>query len=197
MELIVIAKPTVFKGETHLINQLFGAGLQVFHLRKENADEATYREIIEGILPEYHPQVALHHFHSLVSDYNIQRIHHTESLRKNIDLKKMPEHSIFSTSIHQLSDVDKLSQYDYCFFGPVFNSLSKPGYFGVIPSGFRLDKKVDRPKIIALGGVALNQIEQLKEMNFDGIALLGAIWNDPSQALDTFKKAQAKCQVYS
>ena len=197
MELIVIAKPAIFKEESHLINQLFEAGLQVFHLRKENADEAIYRKIIEGILPEYHPQIALHHFHSLANDYNINRIHHTESFRKSRAGENLPKNTIFSTSIHQLSDLDNILQYDYSFFGPIFNSLSKPGYLGVIPSGFRLQKKINQPKIIALGGIGLNQIEQVKEMNFNGIALLGTIWNNPSQAINNFKKAQDKCLAYT
>jgi thiamine-phosphate pyrophosphorylase len=196
MELIVIAKPTILKEESHLVNQLFEAGLQVFHLRKENTGEAAYRKIIEGILPEYHPQIALHHFHSLANDYNIKRIHHTESFRKNRGDEELPKNKIFSTSTHQLSDLDQISSYAYSFFGPVFNSLSKPGYLGVIPSGFRLNKNSAQPKIIALGGIGLKQIDEVKEMNFDGIAMLGSIWNDPSQALNTFKKAQAKCQAY-
>jgi len=33
-------------------------------------------------------------------------------------------------------------------------------------------------------------------MNFDGVALLGSIWNDPAQALNNFKKIQAKCQHF-
>lgn len=197
MELIVIAKPSVFKGESHLLNQLFEAGLAVFHLRKENADETNYREIIEGILPEYHPQIALHHFHSLANDYNINRIHHTESFRESHHDQVVDGNKIFSTSIHQLSAMDDVQEYDYSFFGPVFNSLSKPGYSGVIPSGFRLEKKIGQPKIIALGGIGLSQVDAVKEMDFDGIALLGAIWNDLSQALNTFKKAQAKCQAYT
>jgi len=195
MELIVIAKPTVFKEEIDLVNQLFEAGLQVFHLRKENAGEAVYRKIIEGISPEYHPQIALHHFHLLAGDYNINRVHHTESFRKERNHEALPENKIYSTSIHHLTDMEQVGQYDYSFFGPVFNSFSKPGYQGVIPSDFRLEKPKEKPKIIALGGISLTEIDQIKEMNFDGIALLGSIWNEPSQALTIFKKARAKCQA--
>lgn len=196
MELIVIAKPTLFKEEYHLVNQLFEAGLQVFHLRKENADEADYRKIVEGILPEYHPRIALHHFHALANDYNIHRIHHTESFRKNLAPTTPPKNQILSTSIHQLSDIDHIKPYHYSFYGPVFNSLSKPGYLGLIPPGFRLNKPNTKTKLIALGGIGLSQIDQVKEMNFDGIALLGCIWNDPDQALINFKKAQQHCLAY-
>ena len=197
MELIVIAKPTVFKEESNLINQLFEAGLQVFHLRKENVDEAAYRKIIEGISFEYHPRIALHHFHSLADDYNIHRIHHTENFRKERNNLKLPENKVFSTSIHHLADMEQIGQYQYSFFGPVFNSFSKPGYQGVISSDFRLEKQQAVPKIIALGGISLTEIDQLKEMNFDGVALLGSIWNDPSLVLTNFKKAKAKCLAYA
>ncbi|QNN41541.1 thiamine phosphate synthase [Pedobacter roseus] len=197
MELIVIAKPTVFKEESNLINQLFEAGLQVFHLRKENVDKVAYQKIIDGILPEYHPRIALHHFHSLANDYNIHRIHHTENFRKERNNGKLPENKTYSTSIHHLADMEQIGQYDYSFFGPVYNSLSKPGYQGVIPSDFRLEKKQAAPKIIALGGISLTEIDQVKAMNFDGVALLGSIWNDPSQSVTTFKKAHAKCLAYA
>ncbi|WP_293307796.1 thiamine phosphate synthase [Pedobacter sp. UBA5917] len=196
MELIVIAKPTVFKEESDLVNRLFEAGLQVFHLRKENVGEAGYRKIIEGISSEYHPRIALHHFHSLANEYHINRIHHTESFRKERNHEALAENKIYSTSIHHLTDMEQVGQYDYSFFGPVFNSLSKPGYQGVIPPGFRLEKQHIKPKIIALGGIGLNQMDQVNEMNFDGIALLGTIWNDPAQGLLNFKKAQAKCLAY-
>ncbi|ARS41843.1 hypothetical protein CA265_20170 [Sphingobacteriaceae bacterium GW460-11-11-14-LB5] len=196
MELIVIARPSLFKEECHLVNQLFEAGLQVFHLRKENASEADYRRIIEGILPEYHPRIALHHFHTLASDYNMKRIHHTESFRKSLQIEELAKNKVFSTSIHQLIDLDQIASYHYSFFSPVFNSFSKPGYKGIIPPGFRLKKTDTQPKIIALGGIGLNQIDQVKEMNFDGLALLGCIWNDPAQALTNFKKAQQHCLVH-
>jgi len=196
MELIVIAKPTIFKEECHLVNQLFEAGLQVFHLRKENTDEAGYRKIVEGILPEYHPRIALHHFHALANDYNMNRIHHTESFRKNLSTNILPKNQILSTSIHQLSAIDAIATYHYSFYGPVFNSLSKPGYLGIIPPGFRLNKYNSNTKLIALGGIGLTQIDQVKEMNFDGVALLGSIWNDPAQALINFKKAQQHCLAH-
>jgi len=196
MELFVIAHPKILKGETLLVNQLFDAGLPVFHLRKPLADEATHRKFIEGILPEYHNRIALHHFHVLANDYNINRLHHTGSFRKNSTVGDFSKSYTFSTSIHQLAEVDHLGQYHYSFFGPVFNSLSKPGYTGIVNAGFSVNKP-KTTKLIALGGIGLNNIDQVKEMNFDGVALIGSIWNDPSQALTTFKKAQAKCQAYA
>lgn len=193
MELFVIAHPTILKDETLLVNQLFDAGLPVFHLRKPTAREATHRKFLDGILPEYHNRVALHHFHTLANDYNIKRLHHTESFRKNSTIGDFSQPYTYSTSIHRLAEIDQISQYHYSFFGPVFNSLSKPGYMRITDTGFSVTQS-KTTKLIALGGIDLNNIDQVKTMGFDGIALLGSIWNEPAQAIINFKKIQAKCQ---
>ncbi|RQO71018.1 thiamine phosphate synthase [Pedobacter sp. KBW01] len=193
MELIVIAHPKILKNETLLVNQLFEAGLPIFHLRKPEADEAAHGKFMDGILPEYHNRIALHHFHSLAGDYNINRIHHTERFRKNSTFGDFTQPYTFSTSIHKMAEIDQIDQYHYSFFGPVFNSLSKPGYAGIAHNGFSIDRP-KTTKLIALGGIEINNIDQVKAMNFDGIALLGSIWNDPAQALNNFKKIQEKCQ---
>lgn len=193
MELIVIAHPKILKDEALLVNQLFDAGLPVFHLRKPEADEAAHRKFMDGILPQYHNRVALHHFHALANDYSIKRLHHTENFRKNSTVGDFSESYTFSTSIHQLAEINQIGQYHYSFFGPVFNSLSKPGYVGIAYPGFSLNTHAST-KLIALGGIDLSNIAQVKAMNFDGIALLGSIWNEPSQALSNFNKIQAACQ---
>lgn len=193
MELIVIAHPKILKNEALLINQLFDAGLSVFHLRKPAADEAAHRKLMDSILPQYHNRVALHHFHALANEYNIKRLHHTESFRKNSTAGDFTPPYTFSTSIHQTAEIEQISQYHYSFFGPVFNSLSKPGYAGIADPGFRVSH-TKATKLIALGGIGLSNIGEIKSMNFDGIALLGSIWNEPAQAIINFKKIQAKCQ---
>lgn len=193
MELFVIAHPTILKDETLLVNQLFDAGLPVFHLRKPTADEAIHRKFLDGILSEYHNRVALHHFHALANDYNIKRLHHTESFRKSSTVGDFSQPYTYSTSIHRLAEIDRISQYHYSFFGPVFNSLSKPGYMGITDNGFSVTQS-KTTKLIALGGIGLNNMDQVKAMGFDGIALLGSIWNEPAQAIINFKKIQAKCQ---
>jgi thiamine-phosphate pyrophosphorylase len=42
--------------------------------------------------------------------------------------------------------------------------------------------------VIALGGVSESNLCRVKNMNFDGTAVLGAIWSKPEQALSNFIK---------
>jgi len=48
-----------------------------------------------------------------------------------------------------------------------------------------------------LGGVDESGIKKLKAMNFDGAAVLGAIWNEPDKAIIHFKLLKETCLFYT
>jgi thiamine-phosphate pyrophosphorylase len=201
MQLIVISSPVSFKDESKLINGLFENGLETFHLRKPEWGIKECREILTQIDVRYHNRIALHQCHELMFDYGINRLHFPEKLRKElIDHTTDPNalilntSVILSTSVHRIEDIESLHGFDYAFFGPVFDSYSKPGYKGV--SRAQADQvhiRQKKAKVIALGGIGLNTIARMKRMGFDGAAMLGWIWNDPLKAIDNFK--QVKCWV--
>ena len=94
---------------------------------------------------------------------------------------------ILSTSIHSLDEADGLVDFDYAFFGPLFDSISKPGYKGKDLAGFKLPGHL-KTKLVALGGITPDNITQVFDMGFDKAAILGSLWNNPSQALSIFKQ---------
>ncbi len=90
-----------------------------------------------------------------------------------------------STSIHVLEDRYALSNvFDYAFFGPVFNSFSKPDHKPKTDEIPKLNQEERKTKIVAIGGVDANKIMQLQEAGFDGAALLGAVWNPLNRDLN-------------
>lgn len=195
MELIVLSDPAYFKGEASLINQLFEAGLPVFHLRKPGSDRLTYASLIAEIHECYHDRIALHAFHEVIIDFPfIKRLHYPEWLRKQICKDEVHSEDpalrdcTRSTSVHHLKDLNQLKGFDYTFYGPVFNSISKSGYRGVAGADLVLPERKNGVKIIALGGISAEKVPQIRHMGFDGLAALGAIWNKKEQALDNFKQ---------
>jgi len=200
MELLIISNPTDIKDENLIVNELFKCGLAVFHLRKPNGSKGSYEKFLKEINPGYLSRIALHQHHDLAFDYNINRIHYTEQHRMLLEANSnklhenmMLENKILSTSIHDLSNLNKLSDYDYVFYGPVFNSISKRGYLGVLADDFKLVKTDLKSKIFALGGIDNSNIHLANRMNFDGVALLGSIWEEPLKAVETFKNMQKLC----
>jgi thiamine-phosphate pyrophosphorylase len=43
-------------------------------------------------------------------------------------------------------------------------------------------------KLFAVGGVDETKIPIVKNLNFDGIGLLGALWNNPENAVNNFQQ---------
>ena len=194
MKLIVISNPTAISEEATIINNLLKTGLASFHLRKPNSAEAEVEQLLQQIEEQFHPKIALHQHHQLAAKFDIKSLHYPEHQRKQISVELLKKQKdigfILSTSIHQIESLNQIPFFDYSFYGPVFNSISKKNYLREIPLGFKVLKHDSKPQIIALGGVSDQNINQIKSMNFDGFALLGFIWEQPKNALSNFKGIQ-------
>ncbi|WP_158996009.1 thiamine phosphate synthase [Mucilaginibacter sp. L196] len=192
MKLVVISNPDTVIDENIIINNLFKLGLKYFHIRKANHNATQVSKLIEEIHPQYYSYISLHQHHQLAKEYGIKRLHYTEQARAESDIKKWQAQIdagySLSTSIHSPTLLHTFKLFDYVFYGPVFNSISKPGYQGNVPADFKLDKDYPKPDLFALGGVDASNLRKLKAMNFDGAAALGAIWNDPDKAIISFKQ---------
>ncbi|NVM65304.1 thiamine-phosphate pyrophosphorylase [Mucilaginibacter sp. SG538B] len=190
MELIVISAPDTVTDEAQIVNRLFGAGLQRFHLRKPGWDLDQCTNLITQIDQAYHHAIVCHQHHRLAKVFEMHYLHYPEKNRiksDHLDLNiQLNQGYRLSTSVHDVSATSSLKHFEYTFLSPVFNSISKQGYQSMLPAGFCLDRNKSGPKIIALGGVDITNLNLLKKMNFDGAAVLGAIWQDPKQAVFNF-----------
>lgn len=189
MELIVVTLPEYFEGEAKLINQFFAEGLGLLHVRKPVDDPAQFRLLMKEIDPEYYPLISIHQHHELAEEFAIQRLHFKEQQRRELPADAI-EHFLaagffLSTSVHDLPVIPELNSFDYVLYGPVFNSISKAGYHSVLAEGFVLPSVSTR--IFAIGGVEAQKLKQLKNMNFDGAAVLGSLWHQEVSPLEALK----------
>ena len=191
MQLIVISHPDAIANEARLINQLFESGLTRFHLRKPGYDAGQTAGLLRQINEQYHHYIALHQHHDVAQDFGIKRLHYTEQHRVNTDPEKLTmlndQGYILSTSVHEIAALQTLTRFDSAFLGPIFNSISKPGYQAKWSDSFSLNKQGIQLNVIALGGIELSNLSKIKAMNFDGAAVLGTIWNNPDLAISNFE----------
>ena len=194
MKSIVVSNPDAMANEDEIVNSLFDEGLELFHLRKPTYDKKDIIALLNKINSKHHSKIALHQHHALAEQFEINRIHFTESERLKTtreDLRKLKEKCFtLSTSIHSLHDYQLLSDsFSYTFFGPVFESISKHGYKPLSNKMVSLAEIKNRKiKIIAIGGITADKIDKIEQANFDGVALLGAIWSDTKNAIKTFNE---------
>ena len=85
-----------------------------------------------------------------------------------------------SRSCHSLEEISRYKgECDYLTLSPIFNSISKQGYMAAFGPGqlaaARDSGQIDR-RVIALGGVTLENIPRVKELGFGGVAILGDVW---------------------
>ncbi len=195
MNIAVFTSAVNFEGEAKLINELFDSGMELLHLRKPEMDKKNYSMLLEQIDAKHHPQIALHAYHELAYDFSIIRLHYPEALRKTQEkgiLRKQHPNKVLSTSIHSIDEIVLIQEFDYAFYGPMFDSYSKPNYLAIDKKNRSVIGKTNIP-LFALGGMNVNNSANVKFLGFNGVGLLGWLWNNPANAVKNFK--QIKCRL--
>jgi len=188
--IVLIAPEKDFDHEITILNQLFEAGLEFFHLRKPEKNYEEYCAYLNQIDEKYHNRIVLHSYHELINDYNLKGIHFQEQTRR--DKLEVPSHyfvnlnmygKTISSSFHEPEDLINCAfEFDYHLLSPVFSSISKKGYKG---RGF--DVNSIQKKVIGMGGVTISNLEKFTSLGFKGVGVLGGIWNSLTPVNDFIK----------
>jgi len=204
--LIVISPEKNLNLEIDVLIQLFELGLDYFHLRKPGFNKEQLSEYLDKIPKKYQKRIIIHSHYDLLKDYKLYGIHFTGKTVSSIgDYEGYEGHK--SVSCHSFEEILAYAdEMDYLFLSPVFDSISKQDY----KSSFDADQVNEFMNeselytgIIALGGIQLNTVEPAFQMGFDGIAVLGAIWQcleneeDDLQAVNTFKSMKRICSQFA
>lgn len=176
MEWIVITSPGFLQGEADFIDRLFGHGLDRLHLRKPGAEIGECRRLLDGIRREWLPQIVVHDNFGLCREYGLGGVH----LNGRNPIAPPNHEGSVSRSCHSLEEISRYKgECDYLTLSPIFNSISKQGYMAAFGPGqlaaARDSGLIDR-RVIALGGVTLENIPRVKELGFGGVAILGDVW---------------------
>lgn len=176
MEWIVITSPGFLQGEADFIDRLFGHGLDRLHLRKPGAEIGECRRLLDGISREWLPRIVVHDNFGLCREYGLGGVH----LNGRNPMAPPNHEGSVSRSCHSMEEISRYKgECDYLTLSPIFNSISKQGYMAAFGPGqlaaARDSGLIDR-RVIALGGVTLENIPRVKELGFGGVAILGDVW---------------------
>lgn len=199
MDLVVISYFDEFPNEKELIARLFECGMTCFHLRKPGWKSEQIAEFLTDLPREFYSSIVLHDHFDLVEKFGLGGIHFTCRTKSEIN-KWLKFDGSKSVSCHSLDELKMVnSNIDYAFLSPVFPSISKKGYAGKLEfsqiSSFLKSQK--QHSIIALGGISEDKIEQVADLGFDGVAVLGTLWQmalDCETIVKRFIKISNTCQ---
>lgn len=188
--IVLIAPEQDIAHEIKTLNQLFEAGLEYYHLRKPHKNYEEYCTYLNQIDEKYQSKIVVHYHHELIQEYKLRGLHFQEQKRKNIIEKKVKIESIktninisISSSFHALEELEECkTEFDYYLLSPVFSSISKAGYEG---KGF--DVNHINKRIVGMGGVTTENLNEFTKLGFKGVGVLGGVWNS-KDPVSNFKK---------
>ncbi|HEY1847593.1 MAG TPA: thiamine phosphate synthase [Opitutaceae bacterium] len=180
MQIVVISPDGEDPRETRVLGALIKAGLSRYHVRKPAWTREVLAAWIFSLPRPWRRNLVLHQHHELAVPLGLGGTHERDS---------GPVQGGLSRSCHEIAALEScLPLYNSILFGPVFASISKPGYgpsrkfpwvelTGVLRRRSRSDARV-----LAVGGVTAEALPKCLELGFDGAAVLGAVWSEPDPA---------------
>lgn len=206
MKLVLISPPTEHPREREVLAGLFTAGLERFHLRKPAWSRQAHAAWLSAIPPAWRARMLLHFHQELAAEFGLagvhwrdSRLHPPSAAPAPAPVTPAPRPLLTSRSCHDLPTLQRsLGKYDSVFFGPLYPSISKAGYGpdGELPAGAIaavLESRTAaerRTSVLGLSGITLEHLPQVRALGFDGVAVIGAIWNaaDPVRAFNEFQE---------
>ena len=197
VRLIVISPEAEDARELAVLAELFGAGLMHYHLRKPGWDRVQLAAWLRALPASLHGRVLLHTHHDLASEFSLGGLHDRDQPSRQVCHPigdTLTSGLLLSRAVHALSSLRVFfNSYDRLLLSPVFPSLSKPGHGSAADFDWReLQSILDLPRraeVIALGGIDVARVPACQELGFDGVAVLGAIWQ-ADEPLRVFNQLQ-------
>lgn len=190
MKYIVITAPHAVANECSICNELLALGAHRLHLRRPGASRAMFRDFIESIYPIYRKRIVLHDHFDLSKEYDCGvHLNHFNRTFTN----RPSESTFLSVSCHSWEEIDGIDcNPDAVWLSPIFDSISKEGYRSTFKRD-ELQEQLNRYSkrnydLIALGGIDASNCTICARLGFDGVALLGYLWQDPLQAIPRFRE---------
>lgn len=188
--IVLIAPENDIPNEIDVLHELFQGGLQYYHLRKPTKNQEEFISYLNQIDQQYHNRIVVHTYHELINTFNLKGIHFQEQKRRDyIDnprqyFKKLNMFGeTISSSFHNIEELEACYfEFDYHLLSPVFSSISKEGY-----NGRQFDVNHSNKRIIGMGGVTPDNLSEFTKLGFQGVGVLGGIWQSETPVEDLKK----------
>ncbi|MCD8176408.1 MAG: thiamine phosphate synthase [Tannerellaceae bacterium] len=179
---------------------LAGGGIKRIHLNSRNPHPPADKELIISC--------SCHTVEELEDKTNRTNLFHAKAgiAKKPAVSMNLTTHMACSSAVpDQVREQRMVSGgYEYLFLSPIFNSVSKQGYNAAFPEKQLISaaaRGIINPKVIALGGIGKDNLEQVAAWRFGGVALIGNIWGDYATTgdirglLKRYKELQTICDI--
>ncbi|WLR51420.1 thiamine phosphate synthase [Bacillus tianshenii] len=155
--------------------------IDYIHIREKHLDQHTIETWIEHLKQVNFPlsKVILNTHAEIAATYSLGGVHLPERIENLSAIKKHFPKLTVGASIHSLSSARAKQQADYFMFGHIFETASKEN---MTPRGVQalhqLCSATTKP-IIAIGGISIKNLHQVKASGASGFAMMNGIMEHP------------------
>ncbi|MBQ8051003.1 MAG: thiamine phosphate synthase [Bacteroidaceae bacterium] len=176
MKLILLTSPDFFIEEDKILTTLFEEGLDILHLRKPQSEPVFCERLLTLLPEEYHHRIVVHDHFYLKEEFNLMGIH----LSHHNPTPPPDYHDTLTRTCYTLDEVAQLKrQSKYVILKNVFDSISEPSYVArFTEQDLRQTTRqgiIDK-HVMAQGGIALENISQVRQYGFGGVVIRGDLW---------------------
>lgn len=202
MKLIIITSPLEYEHEFNLLHEMAETDVFAIHLRKPDwniEEQADFLDACSDFLKE---KLVIHQFPEHASEFNLKGWHRNSTT----EFQETKHGSPISAAWH-MQDSAPFKSCDYVLCSPIFESISKPGYGPVNQYAVnmmmakcltweqetRSTDGVSKPTKIALSGIKPELVPESYMLGFDGVAVMGYIWQHPTHPMDGLEEMLNAC----
>ncbi|SJN49486.1 Thiamin-phosphate pyrophosphorylase [Sphingobacterium sp. JB170] len=176
----ILTLPGFVHAELKVLREMLSWPQLTVHIRKPELSPGELCEYLTQFTPTEREKLILHGDPEIARAFGVSKIHYGAYLRNKYAPGEPIDTSVRSTSTHSWAEFNRLnSPIEMAFIGPLFPSISKPGYkpHNNLESAVRSNFRV---KAIALGGLTCRNVSLLARSSYDDYAFCGAIWQADS-----------------
>ncbi len=198
MKIIVISPEAADPREVPAMDGFLSSGLERYHLRKPSWSGPQIEAWLGALPPQWLGRIILHGHAPLARRLGLGGWH-------DRDVPQVSSPAAFSRSCHDLGSLRRsLPLHPQLIFGPVFESITKPGYgpgaafpWEELRGILTAPRSPADARVLAIGGITAERLERCAGLGFDGAAVLGAVWNeaDPVRAYARIRDSAARLEA--
>lgn len=204
MQTILYTPAENIENEVEIITQLLDNGVDYLYIYKPELDDFSLVDFVETI-PEKYWKKCISTSLIITKEFDLGGYHFTRDIVQKNELYNekilnwlKENNKISSVTAHSIDELKKYApNFKHVIVSPLFPSISKANYsydwnMEELQSTINAQLSIVNCKLFAVGGVDVSKISTVKDLNFNGIGLLGFIWNDSSNALENFNIIKSK-----
>ena len=201
MKLILLTHPDFFIQEHIILDAMFEEGLDMLHILKPNSEPIFCERLLKLMDKGWRKKIVTHEHFYLKNEFKLHGIHLSQR-NPEPPVKYRGHVSCSCFSMEEV--VRRKPKCDYVFLSQIYDGITKPDFkssFSELELQDATSHGIIDSKVMAFGGISLDNIDNLKSYGFGGVVIFGDIWkrfdfhssSSYKGVINYFKQLRRKC----